>query len=991
MGILERGGDQSPDLRSSATSVDRLDGVRGRLATFRLRHPPWVPGSSGMNLLRWRTWSFWVRAFLAIVCGFDAPGSRGAEAGLSPVDLRCESVASPQGVDEVQPRLSWRAEGSRRGARQSAWRVLVASSQELLAGDHGDLWDSGRRAEGDGMQVGYAGRSLATGQRAVWKVRLWDEQGGESGWSTNAVWTAGVLAPADWEATWIGAPSGWTQGLPIFRRGFVTAQPVRRAVVHVTGLGHYELFLDGVKVGDRFLEPAWTVYEKTVGYSTYDVTQALQAAGPHVFAAMLGKGFYRTHGDRRIHGVDSDRPLQLLLQAQLEFADGSVQSIGSDDTWRVAEGPITHSAILGGEDYDARRLPLDWAQPGFDDADWAVAIPTEGPGGRLTHLASPPMQVRAVLPVVRIDEPEPGVFVYDFGQNASAIPRLTVRGRAGQRLRLTPAEQRRGMSPRRNDGRGRVDPAGVGRPCYFEYTLRGSSGPETWAPQFTYTGFQYLEMEGAVPAGHANPGGLPEVLLLESLHVRSAAEEQGDFACSDPRLNGIDRMITWAVRANLAHVLTDCPHREKLGWLEVAYLMGPSIAGRHDLSGLYAKVVQDCMDSQGVDGRIPTVAPAYPAFSGGFAYTPEWGAAAVLIPQLLHTWYGDRRTLERAYPSMRAFVDFMERTAHDHVPVAGLGDWYDYGHGKPVGASQFTPVELSAMATLHRCTRVVAWAARELGRTEEADHYQRLADEVASAFQRHWFNGVDEYRNQGSPQTANAMALVSGLVPAERTGPVLDAVVRDLQRRGWQQTAGDIGHWYLLEALGNAGRSEIIHAMATRTNLGSYGFILQNGWTSMPEAWDADTGASMNHCMLGHLQEWLLGRVAGIRPDPDGPGFARFLVAPEVVGDLTWASGRIGTVRGPIRVRWEEYRSRFRLEVTVPANTEARIRIPTDRVDAITEQGKPLREGVEGVREVSHGDGVTWVRVGGGQYRFESGTSSDPGPVPTGGPGQERR
>jgi hypothetical protein len=320
---------------------------------------------------------------------------------------------------------------------------------------------------------------------------------------------------------------------------------------------------------------------------------------------------------------------------------------------------------------------------------------------------------------------------------------------------------------------------------------------------------------------------------------------------------------------------------------------------------------------------------------------------------------------------MRGFVDFMDRTAKDGVPVPGLGDWYDYGHGKPVGASQFTPPELSAMATFHRCARVVAWAARELGKADDAVRYAALADSVASAFQRRWFDGVDAYRNQGSPQTANAMALVSGLVPEDRVGPVLEAVVRDLRGRGMQQTAGDVGHWYLLEALGRAGRSDLIHAMVTRTNLGSYGFIVRNGWTSMPEAWDADTGASMNHCMLGHIQEWFLGRVVGIRPDPARPGFRGMVIAPEPVGDLTWAEGRVDTVRGEVAVRWEKRPGRFLLKVRVPANTEAAVDLPAADGERVSEGGQPL-ERVAGVSVVGRSRGVVRLRVGGGDYLFET-------------------
>jgi alpha-L-rhamnosidase len=785
-----------------------------------------------------------------------------------------------------------------------------------------------------------------------------------------ASWTPAV-AIAKWgERYWGTKPRVPIAALPLFRKAFEISKPVQRAVVHVCGLGHYELLLDGQKVGDRFLDPAWSVFEKTAFYSTFDITDGLRQTGAHAFGVMLGKGFYNTAGDRRIHGVDASRPLKLILQAHLFFTDGSEQVITSDASWKCADGPVTHSAILGGEDYDARRWPRGWDKPGFDASTWTAAAETTGPGGALAASLSPPMKMHDVFKPVQIDEPKPGVFVYDFGQNASAVPRLRVRGQAGQTVKLTPAEQRHGMTPRRNDGKGLVNPAGVGNPNYFQYTLRGG-GEERWTPQFTYSGFQYLQIEGAVPAGRPNPDGTPVVEELLSIHVRNDAPAVGRFECSNPMFNDTDRIIDWAVRANLGHVLTDCPHREKLGWLEVSYLMGPSIAGRYDIARFYSKVARDCTDSQRADGLVPTVAPAYPAFGGGFAYTPEWGAAAVVNPWLVYEWYGDRALLESRFTTMKAFVDYMRKTSKDLVPAPGLGDWYDYGHGKPVGASQFTPIELSAMATFHRCARIVADTARVLGQSEEQRRYEELAGEIARAFNARYFDGTREYKNLGSPQCANSMALVSGMVPPEREQAVLDRMIEDIRQRGNQQTAGDIGHWYLLQALAQRGRSDVIHDMTARTNMGSYGFIVRNGWTSMPEAWDANTGASMNHCMLGHIQEWFLGWVAGIRPDPAAPGFRRFLVAPEPVSGLDWARGSYDSIRGRISTEWRKADGRFTLNVTVPANTTAIVSVPCSDAQSVRESGVVIGE-ARGVRLARTETGRVVLEVDSGTYHLSS-------------------
>ncbi len=879
------------------------------------------------------------RLLLVAYCLFAFPLQAGA-AGLEVGNLRCESQGDPLGVDVATPHLSWGLSGSERTQRQTAYRILVASSLDRLRQNRGDQWDSGKVASSEQSGVEYGGPALRSNQQCFWKVMVWDQVGKGSRWSRAGSWTMGLLGPGEWKAKWVQSPETNVYPLPLFRRELRVERPIQRALVHVCGLGQFDLFLDGAKVSDHFLDPAWSVYEKTDYCVTFDLTEKL-GVGDHALGVMLGKGFFNTDGDRRVHGVQSNRPLRLLLQAHIWFTDGTEQTLVSDTSWRVSPGPITHSAILGGEDYDARLMPVGWSKAGFNDQAWKPATESQSPGGILRATMSPPMKVMESFRPVRMDEPAPGKFVYDFGQNASAIPKLRVRGRAGAVVRLTPAEQRHGMTPRVNNGRGLVNQAGVGTPNYFQYTLRGGE-VEEWIPQFSYSGFQYLQVEGAVPAGNANSGGLPVIEELVSLHVRNVAEKTGSFECSNPLLNAIDRIIDRAVQANMAHVLTDCPHREKLGWLEVSYLMGPSIAGRYDISRFYSKVSRDCGDSQQADGLVPTVAPSYPAFSGGFAYTPEWGAAAVVVPWQVYEWYGDRRVLRDSYTTMKGFVDFIEQTSANLVPRPGLGDWYDYG-GKTVGPSQFTPVELSAMATFYRCSRIVADTAALLGEGAEASKYQALAQRIRTAFNERFFDGVAEYKNSGSPQTGGSMASALGMVPPGREKAVLERILQDVKDRNDQQTVGDIGHWYFLKALAEGGQSEFLYRLTTRTNMGGYGFIVNNGWTSMPEAWDADTGASMNHCMLGHIQEWFLGDLGGIRPDPAAPGFRRVLIEPQVVGDLQWVKASHRGPGGDVCVSWHRRGDRgLDCQIVIPPNTTAQVRLPAREGSTVKEGGRTV-------------------------------------------------
>ena len=901
-------------------------------------------------------------------------------AEISVANLKIESLVDPLGIDAGRPRLSWTLISDQRGQRQTAYRVLVAGSLQLLEQNQGDLWDSGRVDSDRSIQLEYAGRALESNRQYFWKVKAWDADGNGSDWSACATWSMGLLRPEDWQARWIGAPRSQAEplakarnqhvrkpqnSLPLLRKEFVVRRPVSRAMVYACGLGHHQLELNGRKVGDRFLDPPWSVYEKTAYYTTDDVTDLLRP-GENAFGVMLGKGFYNTEGDRRIHGVSTDGPLKFILQAVLEYDDGSRETIVSDPTWRWDRGPITHSAIQSGGDYDARLLPAGWSAAGFDDSAWSRAVPIEGTA-ELVAATSPPLKAFEQFKSIKIDEPEPGVFVYDFGQNASAVPRLRVQGQAGQVIRLTAAEQRHGQSPRTNDGRGRVNPAGVGHQ-YWEYTLRGGE-EETWTPPFTYAGFQYLELTGAIPLGYPNPNGLPVVSELMSIHVRNASPTVGAFECSNALLNKTERIIDWAVRSNLSHVLTDCPHREKLGWLEVSYLMGPSIAARYDIAAFYGKVTRDIRDSQGPEGEIYTVAPNYPSFSGGFRYSPCWGAAGVMVPWLLYEQYADRRTLEENYPAMRRFVDYLEKTSADLIARPGLGDWYDYGHGGSMGASRFTPPEQTGTAIFHDCARVVAGTARLLDKDSDAAAYSQLADRIKRKFNATYFNGIDEYQNLGSPQTANAMALETGLVDPARGRDVVGRIVADIRARGNQQTSGDVGFTYLVRALARHGHSDVLFDVANRRDIGSYGFIIDRGWTSMPEAWDAGTSASMNHCMLGHIQQWFYHHLAGIQCDPTGPGFKRIIIRPQVVGDLTWVKSHHDSPHGRIAIGWQREAERLTLDVTIPVNTTATVYVPTTDAQSVTESGTPASQ-AERVKFLRHEPGAAVFEVLSGNYRF---------------------
>lgn len=897
--------------------------------------------------------------------------------------LTCEYRRNPLGVEAAAPRLSWQLVSDRRGVRQTAYQILVADRPETLNRNQGNVWDSGKRVGNQSIQVPYAGSTLLPAAVYYWKVRVWDEAGRVSDWSPVAHWQMGLLRPTDWgTARWMAlerldsaqrivpglhVTRPWEQqrppgsglaarALPQFRRPVVTRKPVRRVTAFVASPGHFELFLNGRKVGDHFLDPGWTDYRKLGLYVTLDLTPGW-TTGPNVLGLMLGNGFYHVPDERYHKLVTRYGNPCFLAQIRIDYQDGTTEQIGSDASWKAARSPITFSSIYGGEDYDASREQPGWQSDGFDDRQWRVPVVVPGLPALRAQFAEP-LKITDTLRVVSVNHPRPGVWVYDLGQNFSGIPRLRVRGTAGQTLTLRPAELL--------DDSSLVTQQAVGTPVFFKYTLRGGAA-ESWQPQFTYYGFRYVQVEGAVPAGEPNPEGLPVVELLEGLHTRNAARQVGTFTCSNALFNDIHDLIDWSVRSNLASVLTDCPHREKLGWLEVAHLMGGSMQYSYDLAAFFTKTVQDMQAAQLPNGLVPDIAPELVEFEGGFRDSPEWGSAAVILPWYLYQWYGDRRLLAESYPMMTRYVGYLESRSRGHLLSHGLGDWFDLGP-KPPGESQLTPRGLTASAIYFYDLTILAQVARLLGKPDDAQRFARQAEGVRQAFNTAFFNPLTGQYGTGS-QTAQAMVLYLNLAAPTQRPTVMGQLLADIRQRNYALTTGDIGFRYLIRTLEGVGASDVVYAMNRRDDVPGYGYQLARGATALTESWQAHRFVSNNHCMLGHLTEWFYSGLAGIRADSGAVAYQAIRIAPQPVGDVTAAQARFDSPYGPIESQWQQTDSTFSLRVTIPPNTTATVRLPLSRPTAVYESGRPAAR-APGVRQKPDlVDGRQW-RVGSGSYTF---------------------
>ncbi len=932
----------------------------------------------------------WMAASAAVGSGFArrALGKRRVQAGsrggalqcdFDPQEPRIEWRTAPAGVDVRRPRFTWTlaaADEVKRGSLQTACQVVLASSEDAATAGHGDVWDSGIVETHEFRAVPADDLSLKSHTPYWWSVRVWDGAGRPSPFSRPARFLTGLMSPADWRARWISdGPDSPTQPrrMPLLRREFRIDKPLRRAVVSVCGLGQYELRINGRRAGTGVLDPGWTHYRRTVLYDTHEVT-SLMRPGANALAVMLGNGFFNVekYPGRYTKLIGSFGRPKLILQVRLSFTDGSEELVASDGSWRTYPGPITLSSVYGGEDFDARLSPRGWDLPGFreqEDGGWQPAVEVAGPGGSLRAQNVPPVTVARTYQPVRMTIPKPGVFVYDLGENFSGWPVIAVRGAAGRRVTLLPGEllDDQGLVTQRSAN------AHPGDAVLFNYTLAGGA-VERWHPRFSYYGFRYVQVEGAAPPGMGEPGE-PELLALRGEFLHTALPAAGQLATGNPLLDRIHGLILQALLSNTFSVLTDCPQREKLGWLEQTYLNADTVYYNEDAVTLYEKMLRDMTDSQVSDGMVPAIAPEYVAFrnadgtDSAFRDSPAWGAAIVLSPWATYRYSGDRRILESGYAAMCRYAAYLATRARGGLLDYGLGDWYDIGP-KPPGESQLTSRMLTATATYCELLRTLSRIARLLGHRADARRFARRAARSRRALHTRLFDPTTCQYDRGS-MTANAMPLAIGLVPARYRAAVLENLVAAIRADHDHVTAGDIGFHYVVLALMRNGRGDVLYDVLTRSDPPSYGSQLARGATALTESWNADPDHSQNHFMLGDAETWFYGGLAGIRIDMSRPWGERIRIAPQAVDGIEGARARYRCVLGEVAVAWRKEDGRLHLQVEIPAGAAATVEIPARIPAEVLEGARPLRleHGVTAIRQFGH---LVMVTLGSGRYTLSA-------------------
>ena len=900
----------------------------------------------------------------------------------APTGLQCEYIQNPLGIDVDTPRFSWVVNDAKRGVLQTAYQIIVSSSESNLRQDDGELWNSGKVPSSQQVNISYEGEPLSSATRYYWKVRTWDAEGQVSPYSDVAWFETALMNESDWQARWIGdgraAPDNPEDfydetPAPMFRKEFSLEKPVKSARLYITGLGYYEAYLNGTKVGDRVLDPGWTNYGKRVLYSTYDITGQL-AQGENAIGVMLGNGWYNPLplGLFRVFNLREFLTIgqpKFIAQLSVTFEDDSSETIISDTDWKWSTGPIMKNNVYLGEVYDARKEQEGWMTPDFEDAQWQQAIQVEPPGGRMLAQIAPPIRITRVIEPVAVTQPEPGVHVFDLGQNFAGWIRLRLEGDAGTEVKMRYGELLY------EDGRvngmttvaGHIKEiwnlsGGPGAPktAYQEdtYVMKGG-GVETFQQKFGFQAFRYVEVTGY-------PGELTTE-SLEGLRLNSDLPKVGQFECSNPLFNKIQEVTEWTMLSNVFSIQSDCPGREKFGYGGDIVTAAEAYIYNFDIANFYRKTVRDFQDDVRPNGGLPETAPYNGIDTEGFGEGTGpigWQLAHPFVIRQLYKYYGDRQIVEEQYPTVVNMIEFLRSQAQGNYIERGIGDHVSI---------TYKAVPLTSTAFYYHIVKLGAEFAAILGQAEDQRKYETLAQEIKASFIERFYHPGTGVLDTAITQANQVFGLYYDLVPTDDHEKVFQVLIDDIMEtnKGHIST-GIFGTKMIWNVLQDYDRNDVAFTMVNQRDYPGYGYMIENGATTLWEHWDESRNQnSKNHPMFGSVSEWFYKAILGINPAPDAVGYDKLMIKPNVVGDVTWAKGSYQSIRGEIVSDWKVENGEFFYTLTLPTNTIAQVVLPAQDLETAFESDVALTD-AEGIANVKMEEGQIVFGAGGGRYQFRT-------------------
>lgn len=861
---------------------------------------------------------------------------------LKVTDLRCCNTINPEGI--ASPSLSWKIQTTKQGVSQIAWEVEIASAPKVLESGNADVWKSGKQLSSEQFNIKPEGVNLSEATGYYWRVRIWNNSGTMSPWSEPAYFSVGLLSEQSWTAQWITSQAPKNSPLPYFRKVFnLNKEGVRpvKATVYFCGLGAGELYLNGQKVDStRFLDPAQTNYEQYALYSTLDVTDRLKD-GDNCLGVMLGNGWFSQDAAWQGAPFGYGDPM-LRLQLVALYSDGSRSILGSDESWMWKEGPVIKTNIYLGEQYDARREVKDWSVAETRSADWKKAsLAQTGIPPRLIPQVMEPIRTKQVIKAVQMWQDPSGNWIFDFGVNVAGIPCIKVTQAAGTHLAVRMAEEKK------TDGSLDFSTLGWihhGKIFTNEYICKGE-GVEQWLPRFNYHGFRYAELSGMV--------GKPDLSTVSLVVVHSDLPVSGTFECADPQINRLHELAVRTVLSNLHGIPTDCPDREKCGWLGDTHAYVKMANLNLQMNNFWMKYLEDIRSGASISEEKTLFHERYnntfyfTEKPSGLPYmiapgkrlcgvaSPDWGTAFVQLPWWLYVYYGNKDVLTDFYPVMRQWTDYVSALASDtartnkygrqtkHIVYQGLGDWCPPGGNDEID----TPVEFTSTAFHYLDVCIMEQVAALLKNTDDAKKYAEEKQAIAKEMQENMYNASG--KTFGS-QTADVMALDFGLVPEEDKKALADAVVRNMnEKSGGFMHCGIFGIARIGSMLARNGNSQAAWDLFTKKGENSFEQMWSSAdatslWETLPvnkQSQKIAAEASHNHPMQAGYDVLFYEDVAGIRPDDSGLGFKVIRFQPLFTKQLLWAKGSIESPYGTIVSDWKMDAGVLNWQISIPPNS----------------------------------------------------------------------